>query len=345
MIEICGDITNGKASIQIPIVLMVEQEDHVTKKFKSWADVWRPVTMISDEDLSARIRADGIDILVDLSGHSKGNRLLTFARKPAPIQVTIGTGNGMPEIDYLLSDPVTTPAEARSLFAETIYDLPCAVAFDAPDYAPDVAQLPALARGQVTFGCLNRLSKVSPAALDLWARIVLAVPRSRLLLKDTSLDNPDIRARTKEMLGSFGLDDTQIELRGATSHREHLAVYNEIDIALDPFPANGGITTWEALWMGAPVVTKLGAATVSSRISGAIFTAIGLKEWIAEDDEGYFALAVKSASDLDALAKCRRELRERILSSAAGNPELATRALEAAYRDMWRKWCQNMAMR
>ncbi len=330
---------HDRSNFEIVCYSGVLREDERTGEFRQLAGKWRTIFGLSDEALADQVRADGIDILVDLSGHTAGNRLLAFARKPAPIQVTAwgsGTGTGLPAIDYLFSDPVAIPAAVRPLFAETVYDLPCLITFDAPAYAPPVAQLPARSRGCVTFGCLNRFGKVSPAVLALWARIVQAVPGSRLLLKDRALNDVAVQARVGQALARHGVDAGRIELRGGSSHREHLATYGEVDIALDPFPLNGGISTWESLWMGVPVVAKLGDS-VPSRISGAILHGVGLSEWVARDDEHYVALATGHAGDLEALAQLRSESRARIIASGAGNPERYTRAVEQAYRTMWQR--------
>jgi len=328
---------HDRSNFEVVCYSGVLREDDRTREFRQLASKWRTTLGLSDDALADQVRADGIDILVDLSGHTAGNRLLAFARKPAPIQVTAwgsGTGTGLPVIDYLFSDPVAIPAAVRPLFAETVYDLPCLITFEAPAYAPPVAQLPARSSGCVTFGCLNRFSKVSPAVLALWARIIRAVPGSRLLLKDRALNDVAVQARIEQALAQHGIGAERIELRGGSCHQEHLATYGEVDIALDPFPLNGGISTWESLWMGVPVVAKLGNS-VPSRISGAILHAIGLSDWAAGDDEHYVALAIRQAGDLGALAQLRRESRTRIAASEAGKPERYTRAVEQAYRNMW----------
>jgi predicted O-linked N-acetylglucosamine transferase (SPINDLY family) len=316
----------------------VLNEDERTQEFKQLGE-WRPVAALSDEALAAQVRADRVDILVDLSGHSEGNRLLALASKPAPVQVTAwghATGTGLPAIDYLFSDAVLIPAEARPLFAETVHDLPCCIGFEAPADAPPVAELPAAKRGFVTFGCLNRYSKVLPAVLALWARILHAVPGSRLLLKDTALGDAAMQKRVREDLAKLGIAPGRVELRGGTPRLEHLAAYHDVDIALDPFPQNGGVTTWEALWMGVPVLAKLGES-IPSRLSGAILAGCGLRDWVVDSEEAYLAAAAARASDPGALATLRRGLRERILASSAGNPDLYTRAVEDAYRAFWKR--------
>lgn len=265
-----------------------------------------------------------------------------FAQKPAPVQVTAwghATGTGLRTIDYLFSDPVSVPDAARPLFAEAIYDLPCQITFEAAPYAPNVTELPARRRGAVTFGCLNRLGKVLPEVLQLWARILTAVPGSRLLLKDGALDDPTRRASILDTLAAHGIGSDRIDLRGGTPRPEHLATFGEIDISLDPFPQNGGASTWEALWQGVPVLTKLGNSA-PGRLSGAILSSIGLTEWIVESERDYAALAIAKSSDLVGLAALRQQLRRIISASPAGNPVRYTRAVEDAYRTMWRRWCE-----
>ena len=315
-------------------------EDDWTQRFREAADLWRPTAGLSDDELGARIREDGVDILIDLSGHSEGNRLLVFARKPAPVQVTAwghGGGTGLPMIDYLFTDPVHIPPWARPLFAEKAYDLPCNITFEPPGYAPAVADLPARRRGSVTFGSLNRFVKLTPDLLDLWARILAEVPGSRLLLKDAALEDPPLQAQLRDRFAGRGIDPDRLLLRGLSDHEAHLAAYNEVDLVLDPFPQNGGITTWEALWMGAPVIAMPGNKP-SSRISASILQALGLGEWIAGDETAYRELAVRRAADLDALARFRHGIRARIEASPAGNPWAYTRAVEESYRAMWAQW-------
>jgi len=310
---------------QINLYSGVRVEDDWTQEFRSLADVWRNAAELSDEALARQIQTDGVDILIDLSAHSEGNRLLAFARKPAPVQITAwghGGGTGLPMIDYQLTDPVFIPPEVRHPFAETCFDLPCCLTFEAPECADAVRPLPAIAAGFVTFGSLNRFSKVSPEVFERWMRILEAMPDSRLLLKDPML---------------AAIDPARLELRGSTSRQQHLATCHGIDLALDTFPQNGGIATWEALWMGVPVVALLGGSP-AGRLSGAILGAVGLGEWAAEDPDAYLELAVRKASDLDALACLRAELRSRILASPAGNPEHYTHAVEEAYRTLWKRW-------
>jgi len=320
----------------------VQAEDGWTREFRQRADAWRAVAGLSDAALAEQIRSDRIDILIDLSGHSKGNRLPVFGRRPAPVQVTAwghGGGTGLPAMDYQFTDPVYIPERHRALFAEVCWDLPCCLPFEAPEVAPEVLALPALARGQVTFGSLQRFSKVSPAALASWAGVLARMPGSRLLLKDVMLDDPGLQRQVLEALAGHGIAPDRVEMRGATSHWDHLAAFNDVDIVLDTFPNNGGISTWEALWMGVPVLALLGG-NPGSRVSAAILTALGLDAWVAPGEPEYLELALRQAADPEALARFRAGARARIAASAAGDPERYTRAVEAAYRAMWRRWLE-----
>lgn len=332
-----------RSDFQINLYSGTRKEDDWTLEFQRYADLWRHTNALSDEALAAQIREDRVDILIDLSGHTAGNRLLVFARKPAPIQVTAwghGGGTGLPTIDYLFSDPITIPDAFRPMFAEKVCDLPCCITFEAPVFGPAVRPLPAQLTGSITFGCLNSYGKVTPDVERVWALMLKAAPGSRLLLKDARFDSPAGRKQVLEAFACHGIQQRQLVLRGSTSHKDHLAAYGDLDIALDPFPLNGGISTWEALWMGVPVVTKLGNAP-GSRSSGAILHALGLDDWIAQDEAAYQEIAVRMAADLKDLAAFRACIRHRIETSAAGNPKLYTKALEAAYRTMWHQWLKD----
>ena len=317
-------------------------EDDMTAGFREVADTWRSASKSSDDELADQVQADGIDILIDLSGHSGGHRLRAFARKPAPIQVTgwgSGNGTGIPMIDYLLSDPVAIPAAARHLFAERVYDLPCLSTMEPPPSELRFLEPPVLSRKHITFGVFNRIGKISDDAVTVWARILQSDPRSRLLIKNQDLDDDSIRAMLRRRFAGRGVSQDRVDLVGSTTREEHLLAYGNVDICLDPFPQNGGISTWEALHMGVPVVAKLGNS-VPSRLSGAILSAIGMGEWVADSSDGYADIAVKYASMPDCLGEIRRDLRARIAASAAGNPVSYVKDVEKAYRAMWEEYCK-----
>jgi predicted O-linked N-acetylglucosamine transferase (SPINDLY family) len=316
------------------------KEDADTERFRRAAALWRPTAGMSNDALAARVREDAVDILVDLTGHSGVARLLTFARKPAPVQVSAwgyAVGTGLDAIDYFFGDPISVPPEARADFSEAVVDLPCLTSFAPPGNAPDVAPLPALARGALTFGCFNRLAKV-PAALGLWATILHRVPDSRLLLKFIGLEDESTRDRVLGQFAERGIGPDRLTLLGTTDRRGHLAAYAEVDIALDPFPHGGGVTALEGLWMGVPMVCLLGDRVVG-RLGASILATLGLPELVAETPEAYAEIAVRQAADLDRLAALRADLRGRLARSVLCDHRAYVDVVETAYRAMWRRWC------
>ena len=298
---------------------------------------------LSNDELSSQVRADGIDILVDLVGHMKGHRLPLFARKPAPIQITAWgepTGTGLKAIDYIFADPILIPPAARTLLTEKVADLPNFIGFWSPEQLPEPNPLPALTSGYVTFGSFNRLSKVLPEVLQCWAAILAALPNSRLVLKDRLLDGARQQATILGAFANEGIVADRVTILNQGSRASHFAAYHDIDIALDPFPHSGGMTTLDALWMGVPVVTCPGH-TISSRLTAASLTAAGLNDYIASDFGNYIELSIAKAHDLVALAELRKTLRNRIENTDFGDPNRYTRAVEAQYRSIWQQWCKN----
>ena len=314
--------------------------DAVTARLRGLADGWVDSVAMDDAALQERIRADGIHILVDLAGHTLGNRLGVFARRAAPVQVTwagyVGT-TGLPAMDYLISDPRQSPEGADGWAIEGIVRMPDAyVPWSPPAAAPTVAPLPMIARGAPTFGSLNALPKLNAQVASLWTRLLAAVPGSRLLLRTPGLDDADLRARTLALFTAAGADAARIELHGAAPHVEFLATYGEIDVALDPFPYSGGLTTLEALWMGVPVVT-LGGNRFCARHTVTHLTSAGLPALAVEGEEAYIAMAAALVSDPDGLASIRTRLRDRLAASPALDGVRFTRALEAAFGAMWQR--------
>jgi predicted O-linked N-acetylglucosamine transferase (SPINDLY family) len=297
---------------------------------------------MKDEALADRIREDRIDILVDLAGHTANNRLLVFARKPAPVQATwLGYPNtsGLAAMDYFLSDAVETPPGAEKWFSEEVIRLPDDYAcYLPPAYAPEVGPLPAQGRGHVTFGCFNNLAKVNGEVVALWARLLHRMGNSRLVLKTHSLGDTGVRERYHAMFEAHGVDRKRVDLLARSPHPELLAHYNKIDIALDPFPWSGGITTCEALWMGVPVVTLAGE-TFAGRHSASHLHNVGLGDWVVETPEEYLMIAERWSRDVAALAELRAGLRGRMARSALTDGERLTRSLETAYRKMWARYC------
>jgi predicted O-linked N-acetylglucosamine transferase (SPINDLY family) len=334
---------HDKQAFELICYAGVRHPDALTAQFRACADRWHEVTALTDEALAEQIRADRIDILVDLSGHTRGHRLLTFARKPAPVQVTAGghyDTTGMTAIDYLISDRFHTPVGAERYFSETLIRLPHDyICYGPPDYAPAVAPPPLSREGQVTFGCFNNLAKVTPEVIALWAKILQALPGSRLRLQTRELGDAATCARYHALFKDQGVAASCIELQGHIPHRQLLAAYSEIDIALDPFPYSGGLTTCEALWMGVPVITLTGHC-FAGRHSTSHLANVGLPELITTTPEAYVAVAIALAQDTDRLTTLRQDLRERLSTSPLCDAKGYTRALEAAYRGMWEKYCK-----
>jgi predicted O-linked N-acetylglucosamine transferase (SPINDLY family) len=313
--------------------------DDVTLRLRGRSDRWREIAGQSDEKVAALIREDGIDILVDLAGHTARNRLLVFARKPAPIQVTwLGYPNttGLDAIDYRLTEAISDPPGNEAWHSERLIRLPESFSCYQPSVdSPAVGPLPAVSAGNVTFGCFNHLAKVTPPAIELWSRILRSEPSSHLLLKSRGLADPETAARVREDFDGHGIERDRIELNGEElSMTRHLDLYNRVDIALDTFPYNGTTTTCEALWMGVPVVTLAGRTHVS-RVGASLLTHLGQPEWIAESSEAYVNCCRDLAGDLPRLADIRTTLRELMRSSPLCDGPRFTRNLENAFSDIW----------
>ncbi len=320
-------------------------KDDMTARFRDSVTDWRNIATITDGEAAERIRADGIDILVDLSGHTRGNRLFIFARKPAPIQITAwghAIGTGLETMDYLFSDPVFIPPEDRKYCREEIIDLPCAVGYLYPKDAPPLTPLPMLTSGRVTFGCFNNIGKVSDGAMDIWCDLLHAVPGASLVLKDGRLNSPWLRDAVRGELTRRGIGPDRFTLMGGTSWAEHVGAYDRIDIALCPFPLSGGTTTLEGFLMGVPSVTLRGK-TLNGRGTASMNTVLGLADWIAETPADYIGIGKEKAADAEGLTRLRADLRSRLTASPLCDPDLYVGAVETAYRTLWRRWCRDQA--
>ena len=318
-------------------------QDEVTDRIKTHCHSWHAVHEMSDEMLDQRIRQDGIDILIDLSGHTGDNRLPLFAWKPAPIQVSwLGyfATTGVAAMDYLIADPWTLPLSEAGNFTETIWRLPqTRLCFTPPAVALEVSPLPALSNGYVTFGCFNNLAKMDDAVVALWAQILIRVPTSRLFLMAAQLADASTRQQVARRFGMHGIAADRLILQRAVPRAQYLAAYQYVDIALDPFPYTGGATTAEALWMGVPVLTLEGKSFLSRQGVGLVVNA-GLPDWVATDSSDYLARATQHASDLRRLAELRRGLRQQVLASPIFDAPRFAHHFEDALRAMWHKWCE-----
>ncbi|BCK86730.1 lipopolysaccharide assembly protein B [Sideroxyarcus emersonii] len=314
--------------------------DDLTERIKPYFDVWKPLYGMNDETAARLIHGDGIHILIDLSGHSRYNRLPVFAWKPAPVQVSwLGyfATTGVAEIEYLIADPHTLPETEERYFTEKIWRLPeTRLCFTPPDIEMDVSPLPALGNGYVTFGCFNNLAKMNDDVVALWSRVLATVPDSRLFLKSKQLGEDSVRQKTAERFAAHGIDQGRLILEGAESRAKYFAAYHRVDIALDPFPYPGGTTTVESLWMGVPVLTLAGQSFLFRQGAGFLSNA-GLPEWIAGTQDGYVEKAEEHAKDPQGLAALRSRLRQQMESSPIMDGQRFATHFAAALQAMWRE--------
>jgi protein O-GlcNAc transferase len=318
----------------------VTRPDSVTELIRARVDSWRDVAALGDEQLADSIRADGIDILVDLAAHSALNRLLTFARKPAPVQVTYlayCSTTGVDAVDYRLTDGFLDPSdEELQHYTERSIRLPdCYWCYSPPPVPRD--ELPSSERlaDPPTFGCLNNFAKVTDATLELWMELLHRVPDAQLLLYARAEHH---RERVRVFCRQAGLPETRMSFVARQPLEDYLCTYRQIDVALDPFPFAGATTTCDALWMGVPVISLTGGTAVS-RAGASLLSNVGLERLVAHDKRHYIELAAELIRDKKRLAALRSGLRARLESSPIMDAAAFTRNLEAAYREMWRTWC------
>ncbi len=319
----------------------VRRPDAVTEKLKALADQWHESVGMGDPQLADRIRDDRIDILVDLGLHTAGNRMLVFARKPAPVQVTMlgmPTTTGLAAIDYRLTDPyLDPPGSSDADYTEESIRLPhCFWVFQPPEELPTVNALPAAKNGFVTFGCLNQFAKVTRPASQLWMKILQSLPGSRLVLQAQPGSH---QGAVHALFQEGGIAGERIEFTARSSRLEYFRRFQSVDLGLDPFPYNGHTSTLDALWMGVPVITLAGRTAVA-RGGVSILSNVGLTELIAQTPEQYVDIAVGMATDLGRLSKLRSALRERVQSSPPADTRKYAADVDIAFRRMWEKWCR-----
>ena len=332
---------HDRSALEIYLYSDLEIPDAVTGKFKQMADQWRETSALSDEELAKMIRADRIDILVELTGHIGKGRLRALAYRPSPVQISYigyqGT-TGVAAVDYVLTDDwADPPARAEANYVEKPYRLPRSFfVYQPPGDAPMVGPLPAKLAGHVTFGCLNAVSKATARAVNLWGRVMAKVPGSTMMLMTTHCE--ETNRRLLDGFAAAGIAPERVQLVYRSNVGEYLRRYNAIDIALDPVPFNGHTTTCDAAWMGCPTVT-LSGKIYAHRYGGSVLRNLNLPELVAESEEAYVSAAVGLANDLDRLKKIRSTLRFTMQDSIITDGPRFTRNLELAYRKMWRDWC------
>lgn len=321
----------------------VARPDEVTRRYQSASDGYRSTVGMGDDEVAAMIRSDRIDILFCMAGHTAGNRLLVCARKPAPVQISYGdlSTTGLETMDWWLTDPVIHPENTRERFVERLLRVPLLVLHEPPAEAPAVGPLPARTSGIVTFGSCNNAAKLNDDVFRLWARVLAAVPNSRLLLKYVNwFANPSAQARILDAFARRGVDASRVLFDGERLPRaRHLEILNRVDIGLDPFPFNGCTTTFEALWMGVPVVTLAGERWLG-RMGIGTLSAVGLGALAAADEDTYVGTAHALAADLGALTEMRSGLRQRVAASPLIDADAYARSVETAFRTAWHAWCR-----
>jgi protein O-GlcNAc transferase len=321
----------------------VPYHDEMTTRIMRYSDHWRNIIGRPDEMVFELIQKDGIDILVDLAGHTAHNRLLLFAKKPAPVQVSwIGypATTGLSSLDYKIVDKYTDPpGMTEQYYTEELIRMPESfLCYSAEKDAPGADKLPALASCHITFGSFNNFAKISPGVVSLWASILQMIPGSGIIIKAKSLSDGSTREYIMDMFARQGTPSGRIELLSwEPSSREHLDIYNRIDIGLDTFPYNGTTTTCEALWMGVPVITLAGN-THASRVGASLLSNIGLPELVAQSDDEYLAIAVNLSGNLKKLRELRESLRSMMMRSPLTDAKRFVLNLESCYRSMWVKW-------
>ncbi len=318
-------------------------DDSVSQRLRGYVSHWHAVAGLSDAALAEKIRADGIDILIDLSGHTADNRLLSFARKPAPLQLSwmgYPGSTGLRAMDYYLSDRfLLPPGQFDAQFTEKLIYLPASAPFLPTAAAPPVSALPALKNGHLTFGSFNRPSKLSRAVIALWSQLLRAVPGSRMLLGAMREDGQ--HDTLIAWFAEAGIARERLDFHARSSLQDYLALHQQVDVCLDTFPYNGGTTTLHALWMGVPTLTLAGA-TVAGRTGAGILGHVGLEALIAQDEAAFVRQGLALVADVAELAQLRAGLRERFAQSVPSQPGLIAAGLERALRSIWQRWCMGL---
>jgi len=312
--------------------------DDLTLKLQSYINRWEPLYGLTDDVAAEKIRAHGVHILVDLAGHTSGNRLGIFALKPAPIQLSwLGwwATTGLPQIDFILGDPYVTPLAESHHFIEKIWQLPeTRFCFTPPIESIPVNELPAIQNHFVTFGCFNDLSKLGKPVIALWSRILCEKPNSKLFLKAKQLSDAALRQETIQRFKAHGIERSRLILEGWSDLSDYFKAYHRVDIALDPFPYPGGTTTAQSLWMGVPVLTIKGDRLLSHQGEGIVSSA-GYPEWVAESAETFLKKAIEFSDDLNQLAEERRKMRSNVLHSPLCDAVKFSKNFAAAIKKIW----------
>ncbi len=339
-------VNHDPRELQLNAYALVASADRFAERCRRHSAVWHLVAGWPDEDIAALLRRDRVDILVVVGGHSSGGRLLVAARRPAPIQVSLYdvSTSGIASMDYWLSDPVLHPADGSStteLFTETVMRLPCFFLQPADEEAPASEPPPVLRTGRLTFGSFSNPAKLSPSTIRMWSSALHAVPGSIICLKyvDWYID-PAVQSRVLRLFRDNRVDAERVRFDGGDLDRPNqLRLWNNIDIALDTYPFGGWTSTFEAMWMGVPVVSFAGTR-FAGRVGLAVMSRLELGDLVAKRPEEFGTIAANLALDHPRLAALRTSLRERLRRSPLCDGRVQARYFEEAYRNMWRRWCR-----
>ena len=331
---------HDKTQFEVYAYAELSAEDAVTARYRSYADHWVPIQHLSDEALANKIRADGIDILIDVAGHTGGNRLRVFARKPAPVSVSwLGYGytTGLTAIDYFLSDTVFTPEGSDALFAEQPWRLDSSCFTYRPaEGMGAVSPLPALSNGYITLGTLSRAVRINHQVIQTWAKLLQRLDNARLVIDSANFKDQAMQLSFIDKFAALGIDRSRL-LIGA--HSPPWDVLRSMDIGLDCFPHNSGTTLFETLYMGLPFISLAGRPSVG-RLGSTILHGLGRPEWIANSEEEYIEKVLGLAANLNQLSTMRMNQRQQMQNSILMDESGFTRKVETAYRSMWQAWCR-----
>ena len=332
---------HDRAGFQVHCYFTGSGQDGETERISSLADQWHDVHLLSDDDFAALIRAHQIDLLVDLCGHGPGNRILAFARKPAPVQVNYldySATTGLSSIDYRLSTEYCDPSgTSEQYYSEELYRLKDTYWTYNPAARLPVTALPMKLNGYVSFGSFNMYYRITSEVLDLWARLLSSVPDSRLVV--VGVARGSTQAALLDRMNCAGIARDRVSMHSLLSYQEYNELMGTVDIALAPFPYNGATTVMDCLWNGLPVVARQGGETFTSRLGCSVLAQVGLSELIARDEDEYLRIAAELTFAVQKLAKLRQSLRQKLERSPMRDFPGFTRGLELAYRSMWKEWC------
>ncbi|GAA3540182.1 hypothetical protein GCM10022394_19940 [Zobellella aerophila] len=338
-------LENLPSDIELYAYSTNDNHDFITGRIKNSVKSWSAIHHLSDKQLAEKIQQDGIDILIDLAGHGDGNRLRTFCMNPAPVNIKWVGGlvntTGLSAFDYLLSDHIETPSAVDQWYVEKLIRMPDDyICYLPPPYIPDITALPAISNGFITLGCFNNPAKINPILLAQWAKLMHELPNSRLYLKGGQYNSAEVCDRIRNIMQEHRIGADRLILEGPSSHKELLGSYNKVDIALDPWPYSGGLTTCEAMMMGVPVVTLPGP-TFAGRHSATHLVNAGMPELVASDWDEYRRRAVELASDWPNLSVIRACLRQILLKSPVCDGPRFAKHFTTAMRAIWQRYCED----